>query len=33
MVGITLGEFMVIGGIAGIVISRIRALRRDPDDH
>ena len=28
-----LGEVMVIGGIAGIVISRIRALRRDPDDH
>lgn len=26
-----LGETMVISGIAGIVISRIRALRRDPD--
>jgi hypothetical protein len=26
-----LGEAMVISGIAGIVISRIRALRRDPD--
>jgi ubiquinone biosynthesis protein len=27
----TLGETMIIGGIAGIIISRIRALRRDPD--
>lgn len=26
-----LGEFMIIGGIAAIIIARIRALRRDPD--
>jgi hypothetical protein len=25
------GEFMVVRGFAGILISRIRALRRDPD--
>jgi ubiquinone biosynthesis protein len=25
------GEFMVVCGFAGILISRIRALRRDPD--
>ena len=27
----TLGEIMIVGGIVGIVVSRIRALRRDPD--
>ena len=27
----TLGELMIFGGIVGIVIARIRALRRDPD--
>ena len=26
-----LGETMIIGGIVGIIIARIRALRRDPD--
>jgi len=26
-----LGETMIVGGIVGIIISRIRALRRDPD--
>ncbi|HAL38630.1 MAG TPA: hypothetical protein DCP03_11155, partial [Polaromonas sp.] len=28
-----LGETMIVGGIVGIIISRIRALRRDPDQH
>jgi len=27
----TLGETMIIGGLAAIIIARIRALRRDPD--
>lgn len=27
----TLGEIMIIGGIVGIIVSRIRASRRDPD--
>lgn len=27
----TLGELMIFSGFAGIVVSRIRALRRDPD--
>ena len=27
----SLGELMIVGGVVGIVVSRIRSLRRDPD--